>query len=171
MSAPIICKRSSEFAIRIIKLCDRIAPRSVSARHVASQLVRCGTSIGSNAEEAQEGSNEAGLLDEDGRPSKGSARNLLVAESRGAERARHLRRGSLGTRRIPTVTQDDTRRSPDCEVIARSWGWSLNACPLPFALCPDALCRDQCAAALSLLFGRCMRSTSGRSETKIMPIS
>ena len=51
----IICDRSFEFATRIVKLCDSLATRGFSARHVASQLIRCGTSIGANAEEAQEG--------------------------------------------------------------------------------------------------------------------
>jgi four helix bundle protein len=62
VSESIICERAFEFAARIIKLCDRIAPRSVSSRHVASQLVRCGTSIGSNAEEAQEGQTKPDYL-------------------------------------------------------------------------------------------------------------
>src|SRR6187431_2922715 len=32
-----------------------MAMRGFSARHIASQLIKCGTSIGANAEEAQEG--------------------------------------------------------------------------------------------------------------------
>jgi four helix bundle protein len=51
----IICDRAFEFAARIVKLCDAMASRGFSARHIASQLIRCGTSIGANAEEAQEG--------------------------------------------------------------------------------------------------------------------
>jgi four helix bundle protein len=51
----IICDRAFEFAARIVKLCDSMATRGFSARHVAGQLIRCGTSIGANAEEAQEG--------------------------------------------------------------------------------------------------------------------
>jgi four helix bundle protein len=51
----IICDRAFQFATRIVKLCDLMAPRGFSARHIASQLIRCGTSIGANAEEAQEG--------------------------------------------------------------------------------------------------------------------
>ncbi len=47
------------FAVRIVKLCDRMAPRGLGARHIAAQLVRCGTSIGANAEEAQEGQTKA----------------------------------------------------------------------------------------------------------------
>ena len=51
----IICDRAFEFAVRIVKLCDLMAARGFSARHIAGQLIRCGTSIGANAEEAQEG--------------------------------------------------------------------------------------------------------------------
>ena len=53
--ACIICDRAFVFASKIVKLCDSIAKRGFSARHIASQLIRCGTSIGANAEEAQEG--------------------------------------------------------------------------------------------------------------------
>jgi four helix bundle protein len=55
MSDSIICERAFEFASRILKLCDRLWERGPAARHVAGQLMRCGTSIGSNAEEGQEG--------------------------------------------------------------------------------------------------------------------
>jgi four helix bundle protein len=50
----IIATRSFEFAARIVKLSGHLWNRGPAARHVASQLVRCGTSIGSNAEEAQD---------------------------------------------------------------------------------------------------------------------
>jgi four helix bundle protein len=55
VSDSIICNRAFEFAARVLKLCERIWDRGPSARHVASQLMSCGTSIGANAEEAQEG--------------------------------------------------------------------------------------------------------------------
>ena len=55
MSESLICERSFEFARRIVPLCDRLAQRSFSARHVAGQLIRSGTSICANANEAQEG--------------------------------------------------------------------------------------------------------------------
>jgi four helix bundle protein len=51
----IICDRAFHFAVRIVKLCDSMATRGFAARHIALQLIRCGTSIGANAEEAQEG--------------------------------------------------------------------------------------------------------------------
>jgi four helix bundle protein len=55
MVESIICERAFEFAVRVLKLCDRLLERGPVARHLAYQLMKCGTSIGSNAEEAQEG--------------------------------------------------------------------------------------------------------------------
>jgi len=55
MSQSIICERAFTFAIRILKLCDSLWKRGPIGRRIASQLMGCGTSIGSNAEEAQEG--------------------------------------------------------------------------------------------------------------------
>lgn len=54
MATSIICERAFTFACRLLKLCEDLARRGPTARHIASQLMRCGTSIGSNAEEAQE---------------------------------------------------------------------------------------------------------------------
>jgi four helix bundle protein len=62
MTHSLICERSFKFAVRIVKLCDRIAPRGLGARHIAAQLVRCGTSVGANAEEAQEGQTKADYI-------------------------------------------------------------------------------------------------------------
>jgi hypothetical protein len=54
VSDSIICERSFKFAVRIVRLCDRFAHRSLATRHVCQQLLKSGTSIGSNAEEGQE---------------------------------------------------------------------------------------------------------------------
>jgi four helix bundle protein len=54
MSTSIICTRSFTFAVDILRICEGLATRSLGARHIAHQLARCGTSIGSNAEESQE---------------------------------------------------------------------------------------------------------------------
>jgi four helix bundle protein len=62
MSNSIICDRSFEFAARALKLCDRLWERGPSARHLASQLMKSATSIGSNAEEAQEGQTKADFI-------------------------------------------------------------------------------------------------------------
>ena len=55
MSDSIICERAFEFSSRILALCTKLWDRGPAARRVASELIRCGTSIGANAEEAQDG--------------------------------------------------------------------------------------------------------------------
>ena len=55
MSQSIICDRSFEFAARTLGLCDKLWNRGPAARHIAYQLMGSATSIGANAEEAQEG--------------------------------------------------------------------------------------------------------------------
>ena len=62
MSHSIICERAFLFAVRIVKLCDRVAARGFGARHIAGQLIKCGSSIGANAEEAQEGQTKADYI-------------------------------------------------------------------------------------------------------------
>jgi four helix bundle protein len=61
-SSSIICDRAFEFASRMLKLCDRMYERGPSARHISNQVIRCGTSIGANAEEAQEGQTKADFI-------------------------------------------------------------------------------------------------------------
>ena len=58
----IICDRAFQFAVCIVKLCDAVAGRGFGARHIAQQLLRCGTSVGANAEEAQEGQSKADYI-------------------------------------------------------------------------------------------------------------
>jgi four helix bundle protein len=55
MSDSIICERAFEFAARILDLCTRLWEKGPAAHRVASELIRCGTSIGANAEETQDG--------------------------------------------------------------------------------------------------------------------
>src|SRR4051812_25055785 len=55
MSTSIICDRAFNFSLNILTVTERLSERGFGARHIAFQLVRCGTSIGANAEEAQEG--------------------------------------------------------------------------------------------------------------------
>lgn len=62
MSESIICDRAFEFARRILKLSEKLAVRGFGGRHVAGQLVKCGTSIGANAEEAQEAQTKADFI-------------------------------------------------------------------------------------------------------------
>ena len=55
MADSIICERSFEFGVRILDLCAKLWDQGPKARRVASELIRCGTAIDANAEEAQDG--------------------------------------------------------------------------------------------------------------------
>ena len=55
MAPSIICARSFEFAARILELCERLWRRGPIGRHIGGELAKCGTSIGANAEESQDG--------------------------------------------------------------------------------------------------------------------
>ena len=55
MTSNKIHERAFEFARRIIKLCNRLTERGHAGRHIASELLKCGTSIGANSEEAEDG--------------------------------------------------------------------------------------------------------------------
>jgi four helix bundle protein len=50
----IICERAFEFASRVLKLSERLWHRGPAGRLIATQLLKCGPSIGANAEEAQD---------------------------------------------------------------------------------------------------------------------
>ncbi|MBI3493300.1 MAG: four helix bundle protein [Acidobacteria bacterium] len=54
MSQSIICGRAFTFATRIFRLSEKLWDRGPAAHQIASQLMRCGPSIGANAEEAQD---------------------------------------------------------------------------------------------------------------------
>src|SRR4026208_2613634 len=62
MTQSIICNRAFAFAVRTGKRAETMAAHGLGARHIASQLMRCGTSIGANAEEAQEGQSKADFI-------------------------------------------------------------------------------------------------------------
>ena len=62
MSDSRICQRAFEFATRVVKLCEHLSTCGFGAHHISKQLIRCGTSIGANAEEAQEGQSKADYI-------------------------------------------------------------------------------------------------------------
>src|SRR5690349_22211019 len=62
MAESIICERAEAFSPRILKLCDELDRRGATGRHIASELRRCGPSIGANANEAQDGQTKADFL-------------------------------------------------------------------------------------------------------------
>jgi four helix bundle protein len=57
-----ICKRTFEFATRIVKLTDALARRSRIGERVALQIIGSGTSIGTNVEEAQTAESKADFI-------------------------------------------------------------------------------------------------------------
>jgi len=62
MADSIICARAFEFGCRILKLAETLWNRGPAARHIAGELMGCGTSIGANAEEAQDGQTKADFI-------------------------------------------------------------------------------------------------------------
>jgi len=54
-----ICERTFAFAVRIVKLCRYLERQSWVDRQLVIQLLKAGTSIGANVEEAQAGQSRA----------------------------------------------------------------------------------------------------------------
>ena len=54
-----ITARSFEFAVRVVKLCRELEDGGTVTRTLLKQLIRSGTSIGANVEEAQGGQSKA----------------------------------------------------------------------------------------------------------------
>ncbi len=59
---PDICERTFEFAVRVVKLCQALDENPGVSRTLANQLLRSGTSIGSNVEESQAGQSKADFI-------------------------------------------------------------------------------------------------------------
>jgi len=55
-------KRTFDFSIRIVKLCQHLDERQGVGRTIGKQLLRAGTSIGANIEEAQAGQSKADFI-------------------------------------------------------------------------------------------------------------
>ncbi|HMU33790.1 MAG TPA: four helix bundle protein [Pyrinomonadaceae bacterium] len=54
--------RAFEFAVRIVKLCKYLETNTDVSRNVISQLLRSGTSVGANLEEARAGQSTADFI-------------------------------------------------------------------------------------------------------------
>jgi len=48
-----IGERTFQFACGVVRFCTELERRGWTARHVAGQLLRCGTSVGANVQEAR----------------------------------------------------------------------------------------------------------------------
>jgi len=57
-----ICLRSFAFAVRVVRLCRELERHPGVSRTLANQLLRSGTSIGANIEEAQAGQSRADFI-------------------------------------------------------------------------------------------------------------
>lgn len=57
-----IRERAFEFAVRIVKLCRHFDKRSVVPRVLSTQLLKSGTSVGANLEEAQGGQSKSDFI-------------------------------------------------------------------------------------------------------------
>jgi four helix bundle protein len=57
-----IIERTFEYAVRIVKLADALARRSRIGEKLASQIIKSGTSIGANVEEAQAAESRADFV-------------------------------------------------------------------------------------------------------------
>jgi len=57
-----ITHRTFQFATRIVKLCQHLDSSPGASRTLANQLLRSGTSVGANVEEAQAGQSKADFI-------------------------------------------------------------------------------------------------------------
>jgi four helix bundle protein len=57
-----IRERTFEFAVRIVRLCQHLDKTPGACRTLSGQLLRAGTSIGANVEEAQAGQSRADFI-------------------------------------------------------------------------------------------------------------
>lgn len=56
-----LSERLLDFAARVLRLVDAL-PKNLIGRHIGGQLLRCGTSAGSNYEEARGGESRADFI-------------------------------------------------------------------------------------------------------------
>jgi four helix bundle protein len=57
-----IRKRTFDFAVRIVRLCNHLFGKPGVSRTLANQLLKAGTSVGANVEEAQAGQSRADFI-------------------------------------------------------------------------------------------------------------
>lgn len=57
-----IRKRAFDFAVKIIKFCQRLEQKGGVCRTISYQLMKAGTSVGANLEEAQAGQSKADFI-------------------------------------------------------------------------------------------------------------
>jgi four helix bundle protein len=57
-----IVPRTFDFALRVVRLCEKLVAKPGAGRALGHQLLRAGTSMGANVEEAQAGQSRADFL-------------------------------------------------------------------------------------------------------------
>ncbi len=57
-----LCERTFQFGVRIVKLYQELDKKPGAGRSIGTQLLRSGTSIGANVEEAQGGQSRADFI-------------------------------------------------------------------------------------------------------------
>ena len=62
MNAEILAERLLDFAVRIVKVTDALPKKNRSSTHIAQQLLRAGTSVAANYEEARGAESRADFL-------------------------------------------------------------------------------------------------------------
>jgi four helix bundle protein len=73
MTSKDICHRTFDLALRVVKLCQYLDEQSGSLKTLGKQLLRSGTSIGANVEEAQAAQSKADFV---------SKMNIALKEAR-----------------------------------------------------------------------------------------
>ncbi|MCU1263987.1 MAG: CHP02436-containing protein [Acidobacteria bacterium] len=108
MTKPIqdIRERTFEFAVRIIKLCQYLDKKPGVSRTLSGQLLKAGTSIGANVEEAQAGLSRADFISKNAIALKEARechfwlRLLIAAKIMPEKRLAELRDGADEIKRI-----------------------------------------------------------------------
>lgn len=111
-----ITERSFEFAVRIVKLCMYLDEKRGTARVLGPQILRAGTSVGANIEEAQGAQSKADFV---------SKMNIALKEARETHfRLRIISAASVlpKTRLLPLIQEADELQRIIGAIIVSSKG-------------------------------------------------
>ena len=118
-----IVERSFEFAVRVVRLCRFLEKQDRVSKTLANQLLRSGTSVGANIEEAQAGQSKADFTakmsiarKEAREPSGASQTNRLVCpmgEHGGAHQTLHWLRLLKATEIVESDKLNDITKEAD----------------------------------------------------------
>ena len=79
-----ICKRTFDFAARIVRLCNHLLGKPGVSRTLANQLLKAGTSVGANVQEAQAGQSRADFISKNAIALKEARETLYWASTVGS---------------------------------------------------------------------------------------